>query len=179
MKKILSSLISFVMVLSMSTTAFAAEGSVTNQGIGEQTIDVTARYTASTSTEPVYSVDIAWDNMTFTYSESGVRIWNPENHTYTANRSGEWDKTTADITVTNHSNADVTVKLTYTADTANGNTGVTGTLSNAGGILAAGAEGKPDEAEQIISTLTVSGIPNGNVTADGVRVGTITVTISK
>lgn len=167
------------MILSMSATAFAAEGSVTNQGIGDQTIDVTARYTVSTSSETVYSVDITWDNMIFTYSESSVRTWNPENHTYTANRSGGWNKTTADITVTNHSNADVTVKLTYTADTANGNTGVTGTLSNAGGILAAGEEGKPDEAEQIISTLTISGTPNGNVTADGVRVGTITVTISK
>lgn len=179
MKKILSSLIAFAMVLSMSATAFAAGGSVTGQGIGNQTVGVTARYAASASTETVYSVDITWGNMIFTYSESGVRTWNPENHTYTANKSGGWDKTTADITVTNHSNADVTVKLTYTADTANGNTGVTCTLSNAGGILAAGTEGKPDEAEQIISTLMISGAPNSNVTAAGVRVGTITVTISK
>ena len=34
--------------------------------------------------QTVYSVDLTWEDMTFTYNESGARTWDPDTHTYTA-----------------------------------------------------------------------------------------------
>ena len=44
--------------------------------------------------------------------------------------------------------------------------------------LAAGVENKPNEAATDSSILTITGTPNNSVTAEGVTVGAITVTIS-
>ena len=54
------------------------------------------------------------EDMTFTYNESGARTWDPDTHTYTDTTSAGWDKVTAAVTATNHSNAQVTVKFDYT-----------------------------------------------------------------
>ena len=43
--------------------------------------------------------------------------------------------------------------------------------------LAAGVENKPNEAATDSSILTITGTPNNSVTAEGVTIGTITVTI--
>lgn len=175
MKKLFATIISLAMVLSMGVTAFAAEGSATGQGAGDRTIDVTAKYDKSTSAETVYNVDITWESMSFTYTESGTKVWNPETHTYTTTTNGGWDKTEADITVTNHSNASVDVAVEYTAVEG---TGISGSVANGSATLAAGVEGKPDEADKLIATLTISGAPNSTVTEAGVKIGTITIRIA-
>ena len=43
--------------------------------------------------------------------------------------------------------------------------------------LAAGVENRPNEAATDSSILTITGTPNNSVTAEGVTIGTITVTI--
>ena len=43
--------------------------------------------------------------------------------------------------------------------------------------LAAGVENKPNEAATDRSILMITGTPNNSVTAEGVTIGTITVTI--
>src|SRR5699024_1465343 len=109
--------------LSMSTTALAA-GNVDGAGVGSQDpIDVTAKYNDGVTEPAVYSVDLAWEHMTFTYNESGTRTWNPDTHTYTDTTSAGWDKTTATIQMTNHSNVAVDVDLTYTPVEGTGITG--------------------------------------------------------
>lgn len=175
MKKLIATLLTMSLAVGMGTTAFAAAGNGTVGENGSQPIDVTARYTGGATTDTTYSVDIAWDDMTFTYHESGSRTWNPANHTYTDKTTAGWDKTTADITVTNHSNADVDINLTYVPETGTGVDGVLDTLSYR---LAAGVEDKYTEADSRKSTFTISGAPNETVNADGVKVGTITVAVS-
>lgn len=175
MKKLIATLLTMSLAVGMGATAFAAAGNETVGENGSQPIDVTARYTDGTSTDTTYSVDIAWDDMTFTYHESGSRTWNPSNHTYMDNTTAGWDKTTADITVTNHSNADVDIDLTYAPVTG---TGVNGALDTLSYRLAAGEEDKYTEADSRKSTFTISGAPDAAVTADGVKVGTITVAVS-
>ena len=177
MKKMFVTALAMTMVLGMSTTAFAAEGSVNGAGTGAQDpINVTAKYNDGTTTPTVYSVDLTWDDMTFTYNESGTRTWNPDTHTYTNSTTSGWDKTTAAVTATNHSNAAVTVKFDYTP---NGSTGVTASMSKGSFELDAGVENKPDEAATDSSILTIdSGTkPNDTVSAEGTVIGTITVTI--
>ena len=179
MKKIFAAIIALAMVFSLSVTAFAAEGSDTGIQPGESSsIDVTAKTESDTSTETKYSVDITWESMTFTYTEKGTKVWDPATHTYSTDTTGSgWDKTTAEITVTNHSNAEVTATVTYAE--ADQSSGITGTISNGSKTLASGVEGKYDDADSLEATLTISGTPADSVGADGVVIGQITVKIEK
>lgn len=174
MKKLFATALALAMVLSLSTTALAA-GNVNGAGVGSQDpIDVTAKYNDDATEPTVYSVDLTWEDMTFTYNESGTRTWDPDTHTYTDTTSAGWDKVTAAVTATNHSNAEVKVSFTYTPQ---GDTGVTASMSKDSFKLAAGVENKPNEAATDSSILTITGTPNNSVTAEGVTIGTITVTI--
>jgi len=169
MKKALTVLLAVLLILSMSTVAFAAAPG------DSENIDVTGKYNSTTTEGTVYSVDITWENMTFTYNETTEKIWNAADHSYTVVTTGEWDKTTADITVTNHSNATVTATVNYSAVE---DTDITGTLNNTEKTLAAGVEGKPEEADALVATLTISGTPTDAVTNTGVKIGSITITLS-
>ena len=174
MKKLIATALALTMTLSLSTTALAA-GNVDGAGVGSQDpIDVTAKYNDGAKEPTVYSVDLTWEDMTFTYNESGTRTWNPDTHTYTNTTSAGWDKTSAAVTATNHSNTEVTVSFTYTPQ---GDTDVNATMSQDSFKLAAGVENKPNEAATDSSILTITGTPNNSVTAEGVTIGTITVTI--
>lgn len=176
MKKLIATALALTMTLSLSTTALAA-GNVDGAGVGSQVpIDVTAKYNDSATEPTVYSVDLTWEDMTFTYNESGTKIWDPDTHTYKDTTSAGWDKFTAEVTATNHSNTAVTVSFTYTPQ---GNTGVTASMSKPSFTLAAGVVNYPDDAATDSSALTIKADtkPNSSVTAEGVTIGTITVTI--
>ena len=176
MKKLIATALALTMTLSLSTTALAA-GNVDGAGVGSQVpIDVTAKYNDSATEPIVYSVDLTWEDMTFTYNESGTRTWDPDTHTYTDPTSAGWDKVTAAVTATNHSNAQVKVSFTYTPQ---GDTGVTASMDKDFFILNAGVEYYPDHAPTNSSALTIKGDtkPDSSVTAEGVTIGTITVTI--
>jgi len=112
--------------------------------------------------------------MTFIYTQHNTNKWNAANHSYSTASHGAWDRNTATITVTNHSNVGVDVKMKYTAV---GSTGVKGVLTNASGALAAGETGNYEGADSVTATLTISGTPGSVVTTEGVKVGTIKVTI--
>lgn len=176
MKKLIATALALTMTLSLSTTALAG-GNVDGAGVGSlDPIYVTVKYNDSATDPIVYSVDLTWEDMTFTYNESGTRTWNPDTHTYTDPTSAGWDKVTAKITATNHSNAQVMVSFTYTPQ---GDTGVTASMSLRNFILAAGKEDRPNDADTHSAVLTIDGTskPNDSVTAEGVTIGTITVTI--
>ena len=174
MKKLIATALALTMTLSLSTTALAA-GNVDGAVVGPQEpIDVTAKYNDGAKEPTVYSVDLTWEDMTFTYNESGSRTWDPDTHTYTDTTSAGWDKIAAAVTATNHSNTEVTVSFTYTPQ---GTTGVNASMSKDSFKLAAGVEHKPNEAATDSSILTITGTPNNSVTAEGVTIGTITVTI--
>ena len=176
MKKLIATALALTMTLSLSTTALAG-GNVYGADVGSQVpIDVTAKYNNGATVPTVYSVDLTWEDMTFTYNASGTRIWDPDTHTYTGTTSAGWDKDSAVVTATNHSNTNVTVSFTYTPQ---GNTGVTASMTKLSFILYAGVEYYPDDAHTDSSALTINGNskPNDSVTAEGVTIGTITVTI--
>lgn len=177
MKKLIATALALTMTLSLSTTALAG-GNVNGAGVGPQDIDVTVKYNDSATDPTVYSVDLTWEDMTFTYNESGTRTWDPDTHTYTDPTSAGWDKVTAAVTATNHSNAQVKVSFTYTPQ---GDTGVTASMDKRNFILAAGKEDRPNDADTNSAVLTIdrTSKPNGSVTAEGITIGTITVTIEK
>lgn len=168
-------LLTLALFLSTGVVVFAEGGSDTLVPSGSQSIDVTAKQTTdSLASSPVYSVDITWDDMTFTY-HAGQTVWDPTTHTYIQKTAAGWDKTTANITVTNHSNAEVGVDLAYVKVVGSG---VNGSLSVVDGLLNAGEEDAYDGADMLTSTLTVSGTPSDAVSAEGTKVGAITITVS-
>ncbi len=174
MRKTIKMILALATVMSMSTIAFATETVGQN---GSQNIDVIAKYSDTVTTPDVYSVDIEWEDMTFTYSEAGTMDWNPSTHAYTENVISGWDKESAEVTVTNHSNVAVDVTFAHAPITTYG---VTTALSNTDSAvnLAAGVEHDVAGAASTTATLTVSGVPNEDVTETGIVVGTINVKIA-
>ena len=167
MKRLLWRMVLLCLSGLLSINAFASQ-------IGSREIDVKAKYTVVSTTPASYSVDLQWTDMTFTYIREDTRIWNPLTHTYkTGSRSG-WDKTRGSITVTNHSNVDVQVTVAYLPEP---DTGVKGVLKNASARLKAGVVGDYKGADCMTATLTVSGKPEKTVTAAGMNVGKLRITI--
>lgn len=89
----------------------------------ETTIPVTGIYSDGTKYDVVYSVDISWGNMEFTYSNTPKKTWNPATHTYDAVEGNDgWSCAPAtettlagnQIKITNHSNANVTCNAEFT-----------------------------------------------------------------
>lgn len=172
MRKIISVITVFAMFFVLSCPASAEETTVGQNG--SQTIDVTAKSVASSTTTDCYSVDIQWTDMTFTYESSESKTWNASDHSYSSTTTSGWDKTEASITVTNHSNVEVDVTISYTPVEG---TGVTGAIQNGIGTLAAGEEGKYGSADSMTAVLTINGTPTEAVTSNGVKIGSITVTV--
>lgn len=137
-------------------------------------IDVNAKYKTVSNAPASYSVDLLWSDMTFTYTREDTLTWNAKDHSYQARSSGGWDKTRATITVTNHSNVDVRVTITYTPVE---NTGITGVLRNATGKLDAGKVGDYDGADSMTATLVISGTPTNVIKETETKIGSLKVTI--
>ena len=157
MKKKTALVLTLAMVFSLAPLSAYAD-TITSVG-SSASHDVTATYRADSSGGAggtVYSVDITWGDMAFTYTaEAG--IWDPATHKTTDAEGGVWtvDKDGGNtITVTNHSNTGVTAAFSYAADT--GFEGITGTFDNASLNL-----------ETAVGT-----------TADNTKIGTITVTLN-
>ena len=172
MKKLVSMLAAAALVCTMSTTAFAADQTGVNTG--DYTADVKGTYQASGSGAVVYSVDIAWEDMSFTYTAAGQGTWDPENHSYTGGSEASWSSS-KNITVTNHSNAAVTATAAFQADP--GYTDVTMTFGENNGNTIATAVGT-QVGEAPSATITVT--PGGTLaeSANGGKIGTITVSIA-
>ena len=172
MKKITTLLAAAALTCAMGTTAFAADQ--TGVSTGDYTADVKGTYQAGDSGDVVYSVDIAWTNMSFTYTGAGEGTWDPETHQYSGSSEGAWTASNDSITVTNHSNAAVKATASYQAET--GYESTTMTFGNNGATVAT-AEGT-EFAKAPSATITVT--PTGSLaqTANGGKIGTITVSIA-
>ena len=142
--------------------------------IGSQEIDVNARYKTVSKAPASYSVDLAWSDMTFTYTKENTLTWNAKDHSYKSRSSGKWDKTKGTVTVTNHSNVDVQVTITYLPVE---DTGITGTLRNGFRKLKAGKEGDYAGADSMTATLVIGGKPTDKVTEEETRIGSLKVMI--
>lgn len=104
------------LVLLLSVSALAAPETFPSMPTDKK-IDVRASYQDS-ETEPdtVYSLDITWGSMAFTYQENGKPVWDPVEHEYTyPNSSGSWSCPNGGdlISITNHSNTEVQCDLTF------------------------------------------------------------------
>lgn len=180
MKKKTALVLTLAMVFSLAPLSAYADMITTGGGTASH--DVTATYRADSSGGAgaggkVYSVDITWGDMAFTYTaEAG--IWDPATHKTTDAEGGVWtvDKEGGNtITVTNHSNTGVTAAFSYAADT--GFEGITGTFDNASLNLETAVGTTVEAAPKATAALSLSGALDSS-TADNTKIGTITVTLN-
>ena len=172
MKKITTLLAAAALTCAMGTTAFAAD----QDGVktGDYTADVKGTYQAGGSGAVVYSVDISWTDMSFTYTGAGEGTWDPETHQYSGSSEGAWTASDDSITVTNHSNAAVKATAKFEAETGYESTTMTFGNNGATVVTAVGTE----VASAPSATITVT--PSGTLaqSANGGKIGTITVSIA-
>ncbi len=178
MKKIFAIILSVAMLATMSVTAFAVEGNGTiNTVDGSQQIDITAKYNAGLELTTVYKVDVEWGSMEFTYTEPSAGVWNPETHQYDGRvYQGFWshEADSNKITVTNHSNAAVTVNFAVQLPS-----GIYGNFTNVDNetitslSLDSAVYTAVDEAPTAVAYFNVT---NGMINIPG-KLGTITITI--
>lgn len=178
MKKKTALVLTLAVVFSLAPLSAYADTIGTAGGTASH--DVTATYRADSSGGAggtVYSVDITWGDMAFTYTaEAG--IWDPKTHTTTSSTGGVWTVNNTDgdkITVTNHSNTDVTATFSYAA--ASDFDGITGTFDNASLNLESAVGTAVEAAPKATTSLSLDGAL-GSTTADNTKIGTITVTLN-
>ena len=111
MKKVLSVVLAIAMMSALAIPAFAADIEAVDDSKA-QDITLTVANTDEESDVVVYSVDVAWGQVAFTYNITTTYDWNPATHEYNANPSYEYawagEGNTGVITVTNHTNKALT-----------------------------------------------------------------------
>lgn len=175
MKKLKKFAVSALVIALIAAQAVLASAETVSGIPGSKSIDVKAKFAGGTTTPDVYSVDVTWGKMEFTYSAAGTRDWDPVTHKYTDNTSASWTADGNSVTVVNHSNKDVKADFAYAA--AEGYDSVTGTFSVASHTLTAGIVGNPDGADSVSSELTLDGTLADTV-AEFTKVGSVTVSLS-
>lgn len=175
MKKFCTLFLAIIMIATLALPVFAEESVDANGGSANVNVNGVIQYTGSSETQ-IISVDVAWENMTFTYVEGVHFGWNPENHEYAGAYEGYWENDRADITVTNHSNTEVNATLSFESgvDTVSGAfTEGSGTMDDGVLELASAVDTEVEEAPTATATFNISG--SISVSAD--IVGEITVLI--
>ena len=182
-KKIAAVVLSLALVTALSTTAFAGSSTHTEVGTNDEVIPVTGAYSGTGTILDVYSVDIEWGEMAFTYNTTGDKQWNPETHKYNFTEGDGWTVNTPDtgdkITVTNHSNLPVDVAFSFTKDSNSYKGEYTGTVNVIEGNtrLEAGVENHPTDAKFVKGQLVLDGTLNV-VETTSTTLGTVTVALS-
>ena len=97
-----------------STSTGSTSTGNTSYTPSNNTHDVYVTYQEGESSATIYSVDIVWESMEFTYTAASEGTWNPSTHTFIDVEEASWSFANNKITVTNHSNADVNTSFSYT-----------------------------------------------------------------
>ena len=187
MKKLTSVLLVLIMVLAMSVSVFAGsvEGLVPG---GDQVIPVEIEFVDGAKTTTIYSVEVTWEDLTFTFTNGDEKVWNPETHQYSDTTEDGWSAARK-ITVNNHSNEAVKAKAVFNQNNEleYTNAGATMTitcnmamdsenmitLENAAEQAPGAPAGNPGHT---LATFTVT--PSGEVEADQPSFGSVIVMIS-
>lgn len=173
MKK-LSTILALALVVALFAS-FAVSAEVEHSTIaelGSVSKEVEFEFIAESIDESiVYSVDVAWTDLSFSYDE-GKLSWNPEDHDYTnAGADANWTDDEGSVTVTNHSNADVAVTVSFSD--ANADDGLSVEVTD-GSFTLESAVGKDKNAgDSKVATFKATGTP----TASG-KIGSIVVAIA-
>lgn len=173
MKKMISLILALIMAMSLSVSAFAVDG-VGNGGSDSSDVKGTYKGTAAST---VYSVDISWSGLEFTYNGAYEGEWNPNTHSYDNGTKGGWAEGTGTITITNHSNTGITAVPSYKAASGFEDADM---IFSTNSLAVATADNGVDTAAGSAVTGTITVTPTGTLPegTTGATIGKITITIS-
>ncbi len=171
-KKALAGFLSTVLTLTALTSicAFSANAetdTLTNGGSASQDVTFT-QGDVDTSNTAVYSVDILWTDIYFKYT-AGNQTWDPTTHTYIGSGKSNWIDNTASITITNHSNVSVGVKVAFEQSSPQ-NGSATVAVNNPQFTLESAVNTSVANAPTKTATLTATGIPTSNAAIGKVKI---------
>lgn len=192
MKKIMSLVLALALVLSMGVTVFAEEATVGDSTgtipANSNTVNVTANYVAgkNVSAGTKYLVNVSWNvSGTLTYTDkTKTYTWSTTDMKYELTdtaETGTWTgDATVDLTVTNKSNADISVECSDVTKAAGLTMTATFDKQTFDVKTAAPAEVTDTSvkvADPVTAKLTISDV-SGEITAENTTVASFTVTIS-
>ena len=161
-RKTAALLLTGAFVIAMGTNAMAMEQT---RVPSVNSRSVYGTYVPGEKADTVYSVDIEWGDMDFTYTAGDEGTWNPETHQYEGGSEGTWTAKNNIVTVTNHSELPVEVSFGYAEHPGYEN--ITGSYSVTEDVLESGVGKTYEEADSISSELTLSGaLPKGSQKAN-------------
>lgn len=189
-KNVLSLAVAAALSLSMSVVVSAEDQNVTDvpaEGNTDVSIDVSVDVVTG-ETPIVYSVDIEWEDISFTF-QAADKIWNPEELKYEENPDGGvWEEESKTVNVTNKSNGGITVDGDWEDAEAAEVTGVSVTVEGTeldsadpyGADSSEWDEGETvGEATEGEVVLTVDGTPNEKTATGTAKViGQVVLTIT-
>ena len=192
MKKIMSLVLALALVLSMGVTVFAADVTVGNGADtipeNSNTVNVTADYVdgENVSAGTKYLVNVSWNvNGTLTYKDkTKTYTWNTTDMRYELTNTAEagtWSgSATVDLTVTNRSNADISVRCSEVTKAAG--LDMTAQFDKQTFDVATAAPTDVSDtsvktAVPVTATLSISNV-SGEITEANTTVASFTVTIS-
>ena len=179
-KKALTLCVATILGLSSGTVAMAA---TINTAGGTDSHAVYGTYQPEDEAATVYSVDVSWGSMEFTYTDGAVsKTWDPSTHQYNESvGEGSWSNQDGanKVTVTNRSNKALTA--TVEAATLDSYEGITAKADNASLSLADASIGatttKPGHSSTASTTISLSGKLTKNV--NKATIGSVTVKIAE
>lgn len=181
MKRSIALTLVLALVMTMSAVVSATEAT---ESISGNSQEVLASYEEGTKDKTIVSVDISWEQMSFTYKGESAPVWNAEEHRYEgeATEAG-WAPGNGTITIRNNSNAILQALIGYNQVDAYQDVYMSFT-DEAPYIGSAYTNDQKDEAGNVCGTpceITIKAIPMGTLpkeTVDNTRIGTITITLN-
>lgn len=168
MKKIIAATLALTLSMSMGNFVYAIDGS---------SAEIKATYQAGKeNTATVYSVDVKWGSLEYTYSSGVKKSWDPTTLKYKETfGTSSWtcQEGANQITVTNNSNAEITASLAYDETGSD----ITGTFTNSKIGLKSAEGTNAGEGPSGTTTLSLNGALS-DTTASKKEIGKVTVTIS-
>ena len=167
-KKIIAATLALTLSMSMGNLVYAVE---------DKSAEIKATYQAGKENkDTVYSVDVKWGSLEYTYSSGVTKSWDPTTLKYKeTSGTSSWtcQKGADQITVTNNSNADITASLAYAETVSN----ITGKFTNSKIGLKSAEGTSVGESPSETTTLSLEGALS-DTTAEKKEIGNVTVTIS-
>lgn len=150
-----------------------ANATITTPG-GSVSTDLVLDYSNDSDVDynKVYSVDIVWDDLDFTYN-AGTMMWNPVTHSYdTPSKEPAWSDSDGRVTFTNHSNGKVAITLEAQKPAQANGTAELKVSANEF-ILESAVGTSVSEPPKKVADITASGVPESDAS-----IGTLVVTIA-
>lgn len=173
MKKVFALILTLALIASMAVASFAAVTTNASPDAFDEEKELTVEIAELIAADTVYAVVVAWDSdLVFNYKLGAVGSWDADNHQYIDTDAADWTDNDVTITVTNHSNADITAAVTV-ENKNNGTATVACDKAGAQKIDKAVEGSEFDSADAETFTLTASGAP-----ASSAAIADVTVDIA-